>query len=294
MRAKVPLLAAALTTAFVGLLPGTANAAADPGDPPTAQIIGGKDVPDGKYPFIASLQARRADGTWSHFCGGSLIDKRGLVLTAAHCAPEVPPEEPGGPGEDDGLADFRVVVGRTDLTGNQGYVRSITGVRVFPDFAKTGRGDVALLFLDEPVAAVQPAKLVTPGTDALERPGRKLTVAGWGNTGKDPGGPGGEVPRFPDRMQEVNVPVVSDDECKISYGREYHSPTMVCAGVDGKDSCQGDSGGPLFTKIPGKQEYMQAGVVSWGFGCAAIGNPGVYAQLSNAKVGAWIQRFGFE
>ena len=54
---------------------------------------------------------------------------------------------------------------------------------------------------------------------------------------------------------------------------------MLCAGVPegGKDTCSGDSGGPIFT-----QDGVQVGVVSWGFGCARPGLPGVYARVSGA------------
>ena len=50
---------------------------------------------------------------------------------------------------------------------------------------------------------------------------------------------------------------------------------MICAGEAGKDSCQGDSGGPM--TCSGKH----CGIVSWGYGCAAAGYPGVYAETSN-------------
>ncbi|WP_414731049.1 trypsin-like serine protease, partial [Vibrio vulnificus] len=74
----------------------------------------------------------------------------------------------------------------------------------------------------------------------------------------------------------VDVPVVSNDECR----RAYRSLTnrMFCAGVPqgGKDACQGDSGGPAVIKPDG----IQVGVVSYGIGCARKGYPGVYTNVA--------------
>ena len=49
----------------------------------------------------------------------------------------------------------------------------------------------------------------------------------------------------PEILQKVDVPFVSQDECKNAYGEEDITDRMICAGEKGKDSCQGDSGGPL-------------------------------------------------
>jgi len=58
--------------------------------------------------------------------------------------------------------------------------------------------------------------------------------------------------------------------------------SMLCAAQPdgGMDSCQGDSGGPLV--VGGKL----AGIVSWGYGCALTGYPGVYANVSYLR--QWI------
>lgn len=52
---------------------------------------------------------------------------------------------------------------------------------------------------------------------------------------------------------------------------------MICAGTPGQDSCQGDSGGPLVVN------GVQVGVVSWGYGCARPGYPGVYSNIANLR-----------
>merc|ERR1711976_441827 len=92
------------------------------------------------------------------------------------------------------------------------------------------------------------------------------TVSGWGTLSS-----GG---RSPDTLYAVDVPIVSDSSCRSSYGQSDIADSMICAGEEGKDSCQGDSGGPLVCGI------SQCGIVSWGYGCAVDGYPGVYTQLS--------------
>ena len=80
----------------------------------------------------------------------------------------------------------------------------------------------------------------------------------------------------------MTVPVVSQSACQTAYPGEIKSG-MVCAGEQqgGKDSCQGDSGGPLFYDQGGVESRALVGVVSWGYGCARAGQPGVYTRVSS-------------
>merc|ERR1711872_987316 len=95
------------------------------------------------------------------------------------------------------------------------------------------------------------------------------TVSGWGTLSS-----GGNQPTV---LNEVDVTVQSNAQCQSSYGSSITS-NMLCAADAGKDSCQGDSGGPLVAQENGK--YALIGVVSWGYGCAFSGYPGVYARVT--------------
>ena len=62
--------------------------------------------------------------------------------------------------------------------------------------------------------------------------GEKLWAIGFGNTGS----------YYPDRLQDVEVAFVPEDDCNQSsaYGGAITS-NMMCAAETDKDSCQGDS-----------------------------------------------------
>ena len=217
-------------------------AAAEPG------VVGGTPANITEYPFTVAL----TDPTGLQFCGGTLVapDK---VLTAAHCAEgESPPS-------------LRAVTGRTELSGRDGTVSTVSRVWVHPRFRDATRGyDVAVLTLTHPVPG-RPLQLATKDDRGYEA-GSEATILGWGNTA-----PTGDTS---DVLRKATVPVTSDDYCAKAYP-QYLPEAMVCAGYPqgGVDTCQGDSGGPLV--VGGRV----VGVVSWGEGCAEPGKPGVYARV---------------
>jgi len=222
------------------------------------RIIGGKEATKGRYSYAVSLEDR--DG---QFCGGSLIAPD-VVLSAAHCS--------GG--------NYRAVIGRHDLTTNDGDEVEIDKEMEWPGYDyDEDDGDFMLLFLERPVSNRVNFELVEVNSDFV-RAGTKVTVVGWGVT--DPSGDNSA-----DELREVEVTVLSNDDCEDSEGRisgskdDYNGDitrNMICASASGKDSCNGDSGGPLV--IRGGTRDVQVGVVSWGIGCAHKDFPGVYARVS--------------
>uniref|UniRef100_A0A3P9J272 Peptidase S1 domain-containing protein n=1 Tax=Oryzias latipes TaxID=8090 RepID=A0A3P9J272_ORYLA len=229
------------------------------------RIVGGQDAPAGFWPWQVSLQRS------SHFCGGSLINNQ-WVLTAAHCFPSTNP------------SGVTVHLGLQSLQGSNpnAVSRSIVKIIIHPGYSSsTLENDITLLMLASPVNFndhIAPVCLAAASSTFYS--GTNTWVTGWGNIGS-----GVSLPA-PQNLQEVQIPIVGNRRCKCSYGASSITDNMVCAGLleGGKDSCQGDSGGPLVIKQ--NNLWIQAGIVSFGEGCAKPDYPGVYTRVSQYQT--WI------
>uniref|UniRef100_A0A3B3IPC4 Peptidase S1 domain-containing protein n=1 Tax=Oryzias latipes TaxID=8090 RepID=A0A3B3IPC4_ORYLA len=176
------------------------------------------------------------------------------------------------------------VLGLQTLQGSNpnSVSQTVTTVIVHPDYnSGTSDNDIALLQLSSPVTFnnyITPVCLSSTGSTFYS--GVNTWVTGWGNIGS-----GVSLPA-PQTLQEVQVPIVGNRQCKCSYGASKITDNMVCAGLleGGKDSCQGDSGGPLVIKQ--NNRWIQAGIVSFGQGCAEPNFPGVYSRVSQYQT--WI------
>ncbi|MEZ4831027.1 MAG: trypsin-like serine protease [Caldilineaceae bacterium] len=235
----------------------------DPGVERDITIVGGQPADPGEWPW----QALVLPG--GYLCGGSLISAD-WVVTAGHCVFDAS-DNLFPPGE------ITVVLGEYNYNANDGteQQRSVAQVIPHPSYNPNGSdNDIALLRLSSPVQFnqyVQPIPLVfSPANDSLVEAGDMSTVTGWGRTSE--GGSSSNI------LMEVQVPIVSNRNCNSVYGNI--TDNMICAGYTegGKDSCQGDSGGPLVVQDGGN--WLLAGVVSFGTGCARPNIPGVYARVS--------------
>ncbi|XP_029102783.1 serine protease 27-like [Scleropages formosus] len=234
--------------------------------PLTNRIVGGTNAQEGAWPWQVDIQTI-TDG---HICGGSIIAED-WVLSAAHCFPA-----------SSSLSSYVLYLGCYQLNGFNQYEVSkrVAQVTIPPGYVDAQEGlDIALVQLDSPVTwsdYIQPVCL--PDANTLFPSGMLCYVTGWGQVqeGVSLSGVG--------TLQQVQVPIIDQPTCQqMLQATENISilSSMICAGYPegGKDACQGDSGGPLVCSMV-NGTWVQAGVVSFGFGCARPNQPGVYTEVS--------------
>lgn len=239
-------------------------------------IVGGSEAKANSWPWMCSLERNQG-----HICGGSLIKNRAgnfFFITAAHCVTNA----------DFNAGRYRVRCGvHNRHATNEANVQilSLRALYRHPSYSSsTYRYDVAIFALNSNPTQTNAVQAVCLPITHYEDYGSGNTredcvVTGWGTLYS--GGPSPSV------LHEVHKPIVSDSVCATAYGTSFHALTMMCAGnyaSGGQDACQGDSGGPLVVLRGGV--WKLAGVVSWGYGCAQPGYPGVYTDTYNMKT--WI------
>ncbi|KAJ8335038.1 hypothetical protein SKAU_G00406770 [Synaphobranchus kaupii] len=208
------------------------------------KIVGGYECEPHSQPWQVSLHSGY------HFCGGSLVNEN-WVVSAAHCY----------------KSHIELRLGEHSIRVPEGTEQFISSSRVIrhPSYDSWNiNNDIMLIKLSHPATlndAVRPVGLPIRCADV----GTRCTVSGWGDTMTSNDGT---------RLQCLDIPILSDWDCEISYPGMI-TPSMFCAGYlqGGKGSCQGDSGGPVVC-----YNVLQ-GVGSWGYGCAERNHPSVYTKV---------------
>jgi secreted trypsin-like serine protease len=242
------------------------------------------------------------------------------VLTAAHCVKDRKKNQATG------LYNFHVSLGWTDLSHNTTSTSGRYGVtEVFlccgnnecrpPSYSY----DVAVLQLEPHTVAARPhtvatrlgpskdlisaspsvrshetpspIEVATPRESILEYPPNRAVTAGWGLTRHNPSS-------RPTRLQEVEVPLVSDADALKIYRQyphlKYVPDLMVAAGSLGRGACSGDSGAPLFdhgsnAPFPGSSTTKYViGVLSFGIPAGCGLRAEAYTQVNAPKIQSFI------
>ena len=237
----------------------------------TPKIIGGEPSIKDTYPFMTGITAANV-GTISVTCGASYIGGR-YVLTAAHCVNDVLAEQ------------IDVWIGGHDFSiPAQGKRVSVQQIYTHEEYdVESFNKDIAVLELSEVVTGIEPLSLLTPAIEAAINEGELFTIMGWGNTDDTT-----EVGNYPSVLQETTVPLYNRAACLAAFGAGEITEFMMCAGyvVGGQDTCQGDSGGPMIYRHEG--QWYQAGIVSFGNGCALANSPGIYTSVPSLLT--WIEQ----
>ncbi|XP_066579300.1 serine protease 27 [Amia ocellicauda] len=232
-------------------------------------IVGGQDAKMGEFPWQAYIFIQ-LNGTHGSYCGGSLISEH-WVLSAAHCFN----------GSSIIMEKSTVTLGAYSLAQptNHEEKRSVAQLILHKRYHKVEKGfDLALLQLDRRVRFSDFIRTVALPLDNSDdfADAKKCWVTGWGDISEKE-----ELPN-PRILQKVRVPIINNKQCGDLYKANCTiRDEMICAGYlkGGMDSCQGDSGGPLVCKKKG--EWIQTGIVSFGYGCAKPRQPGIYTRTSS-------------
>ncbi|XP_023312709.1 mannan-binding lectin serine protease 2-like, partial [Anoplophora glabripennis] len=249
---KFILVAAFLTTSVLGAPP----AAVRNDEDLDGRIVGGTATTIQAHPYIVSLQAP------NHICGGAILSST-WILTAAHCL--------GRP-----VNVYSIRAGST-VRNSGGQVIDARRLIIHASYnSRTIDFDIALVQLASPITIAVARAITMAAQGGAPAAGLTATITGWGALSEN--GPSATT------LQVVQVPIISQANCRAAYGQSAITDRMFCAGllgVGGRDACQGDSGGPLLAN------GVLTGIVSWGAGCARPNSPGVYASVPNLR--AWIR-----
>ena len=137
------------------------------------RIIQGKKAPK-PIPWQAHMRVGNPKGTYSFFCGGTILDAK-TILTAAHCYYQNPT-----------ASNYFIAAGATHVTDASAQVAYVESITLHPSYNhQTVNNDIAILKLKTALtfnSKVQPACLPA----ASLTPSGIAVASGWGLVGQEP------------------------------------------------------------------------------------------------------------
>lgn len=229
--------------------------------PRAADVYGGNDADIKNVPYQIEY-----DLNGGFDCGGTIISNR-YIITAGHCTRHVK-----------SASDITIRAGSAKLGAGTKY--SVAEYHAHPKFVITDDDqidyDISILKLSSDLKFSDSVKAIGLASSPATA-GSTGHLSGWGTTQN------GDT----QKLQEVDLPVISHDDCvKKNDANGIHvSDRFLCVQQPGggKGACHGDSGGPLV--INGKL----AGAVSGGAKCAGASAPGTYTDIGNPEIRQFIK-----
>ncbi|XP_063913623.1 brachyurin-like [Zophobas morio] len=188
------------------------------------RIVGGQAARAGQFPFTAGIYVTTDDSRY--FCGGVLYNNQ-WIITAGQCVYNA--------------NLFTIQLGSNYLSAEDpNRLELATSSYVLhPDFnPNTLENDIGLIQLRIPIEFtdyIQPIYTL-PANDM--KPDFVLLAMGWGQTTDDD-------PELAEELNWVAITVLTNDECKITYGNQIKDYMLCAAGNYNQGSCIGDTGSPL-------------------------------------------------
>ncbi|XP_075989632.1 collagenase-like [Anticarsia gemmatalis] len=238
-----------------------------------SRVAGGSNAALGKHTYMAGLIIRLTTSQVS-MCGGTLLNQQ-RVLTAAACWDD---------GHSQGMA-ITVVLGSTKLFSGGKRVEALE-VRTHPSYypGRTSKtlANLAMLVIDPVLysSTIKPLMLPTGLYISNTFTNSFADLVGYGIT------PEGSKERV---LKEITLKVLSNNECKRTYGPSLPTDALCANSGGGKGACGGDIGGPLVLRnFDGRGNHMLIGVTLFDppSGCGSA-DPSGFTRVS--LYSSWIQ-----